>query len=345
MKKILLIKITSMGDLIQMLPALTDASKAIPGIRFDWLVEDSFKEIPCLHPSIDKIIPLPYRRWKKNIKKALCSGEIPVFLKQLRSQSYDMVIDAQSNLKSAVVSLLAKGKRYGVDRRSVREYGAQFAYNETIYINRQQNHSDRLRQMFATFLDYPLPQTPADYGISPQFLPVVNFHIPEKFVFITAIASVANKLWPEPFWQEVIQDLLRLGYEVMMPWWSQEEKARVLRLQNQDPRIHILPPLSLEQKASVLARATAAISLDTGLAHLAAALNIPNVCLYGPGDFRSCGTIGHQQVHISANSPACTPCGSTRCTYSGVTRYHPACMASISPKQVWAAFQGLCLKE
>ncbi|MCX7089929.1 MAG: lipopolysaccharide heptosyltransferase I [Legionellales bacterium] len=345
MKKILLVKITSMGDLIQMLPALTDASNAIPGIRFDWLVEDSFKEIPCLHPSIDKIIPLPYRRWKKNIKQALRSGEIPVFLKQLRSHSYDMVIDAQSNLKSAVVSLLAKGRRYGVDGRSVREYGAQFAYNETIYINRQQNHSERLRQMFATFLDYPLPQTPADYGISPQLLAEVDFHIPEKFVFITAIASVANKLWPELFWQDVIQELVGLGYEVMMPWWSQEEKARVLRLQNQDPRIHILPALSLQQKASVLARATAAISLDTGLAHLAAALNIPNVCLYGPGDFHSCGTIGHQQVHISANSPACAPCGSTRCTYTGETPYHPACMASISPKQVLAAFQGLCLKD
>lgn len=341
MKKVLLIKITSMGDLIQMLPALTDASHAVPGIRFDWVAEDSFKEIPSLHPSIDKVIALPYRRWKKNIKQAIQTGEAGAFLKQLRGESYDMVIDAQSNLKSAMVSLLAKGKRYGLDGRSVREYGAQFAYHKTISIDRGQNHTDRLRQMMAAFLNYPLPQTPADYGIRLDLLPELDFHLPEKFVFITQIASVTNKLWPEHCWQEVITDVVRAGYDVVLPWWSPTEKERALRLQHQDPRIHLLPSLTLRQKASVLARATAAISLDTGLAHMAAALNIPNVCLYGPGDYKTCGTVGYKQVHIAAQSPACSPCERTRCTYTGPTPYQPACMASIQPQQVLAAFHAL----
>ncbi|MBP6918816.1 MAG: lipopolysaccharide heptosyltransferase I [Legionellaceae bacterium] len=341
MKKILLIKMTSMGDLIQLLPALTDATNAIPGIRFDWVTEDSFKDIPNLHPSIDKIIPLPSRRWKKNLLSTLQSGEIQAFIQQLRGQNYDMVIDAQSNLKSAVVSLFAKGQRFGLDKRSVREYGAQFAYHKTFAVNRQQNHAQRLRQLFALCLGYPVPQTPANYGIEKKLLPELDFYIPEKFVFITPIASVANKLWPEPFWQEIIHKVVQLGYEVFLPWWSPEEKERVLRLQNQHPKVHLLPTLNLRQKASVIARAAAAISLDTGLAHLAAALDIPNVCLYGPGDFKLCGTVGYKQIHVSANSPDCAPCRSQRCTYQGATKYQPACMASISPQQVLAAFHAL----
>lgn len=330
-----------MGDLIQMLPAITDASHAIPGLRFDWLVEDSFKEIPSLHPSIDKIIPIPIRRWKKNKWQAFKSGEIATFIKLLRDQSYDMVIDMQSNLKSAIISLFVKGKKYGVDKHSVREYGAHWAYHKTIFVSRQQNQVQRLRQILSQFLNYSLPQSEANYGILNSSLPTVDFHIPEKFVFITAIASVTNKLWPEVYWQEVINSIVNSGYEVVIPWWSQEEKERGLRLQNQNPKIHLLPPLNLSQKASVLAHATAAISLDTGLAHLAAALNIPNVCLYGPGNFNSCGTIGYKQVHLAAKNPACAPCESQRCTYTGNSTYFPACMASISPTQVLHAFYAI----
>ena len=343
MKKILLIKMSSMGDLIQTLPALTDATRAIPGIRFDWVTEDSFKDIPNLHPSIDQIISFPSRRWKRNIKQALRSGEIQACIKQLRGHSYDMIIDAQSNLKSAVVSLLAKGKRYGLDKHSVREYGAHWAYHKTCSVNRHQNHVDRLRQLFALCLGYPLPQTPAEYGIEKTWLPQLDFYIPEKFVFITPIASVANKLWPEPFWQETIREVLASGYDVFLPWWSAEEKERVLRLQNRHPNVHLLPPLNLLQKAAVIAQASAAISLDTGLAHLAAALNIPNICLYGPGDFKACGTVGEQQIHLAANHPPCTPCRSQRCTYQGATPYQPACMASISSNDVITAFQELVI--
>lgn len=343
MKKILLIKMSSMGDLIQMFPALTDATQALPGIRFDWVTEDSFKDIPNLHPSVDQIIPLPLRRWKKNIKLALRSGEIQNCMKQLRGHSYDMIIDAQSNLKSAVVSLLAKGKRFGLDKHSVREYGAQWVYHQTFAVNRQQNHVDRLRQLFALCLGYPLPQTPANYGIEKTRLPELDFYIPEKFLFITPIASVANKLWPEPFWQETIREVVQSGYEVFLPWWSPEEKARALRLQNQHPKVHLLPTLNLLQKAAVIAHASAAISLDTGLAHLAAALNIPNICLYGPGDFKACGTVGEQQIHIRATNPPCAPCRSQRCTYQGATPYQPACMASINPKEVLTAFRELVI--
>ena len=123
------------------------------------MVDEAFEEIPSIHPSINKIIPIPLRRWKKNKWQALRSGEMTAFVKLLRQQSYDMVIDMQSNLKSAILGLFAKGKRFGLDKRSVHEFGAQFTYHKTIFVNPQQNHVHRLRQILATFLNYTLPNT------------------------------------------------------------------------------------------------------------------------------------------------------------------------------------------
>lgn len=338
---ILLIKITSMGDLIQMLPALTDAAKAIPGLQLDWVAEESFVEIPKLHPAVRQIIPLPYRRWKKNIKQPITSGEVTHFLKTLRHQSYDMVIDAQSNLKSAFVTRLARGIKYGLDKKSVAEFGAQWAYRKKISISRDQNHAERMRQLMAMFLNYPMPTEIADYGINTHLLPNVDFPLPERFIFITAISSSKDRLWPEPYWQEVMQSILQAGYEVVLPSWSLEEQARVQRLKNNDPRVHLLPSLTLMEKAWVLSQAKGAISLDTGLSHMAAAVNVPNISLYGPTNAKLTGAVGKQQIHISATAPPCSPCLRTNCHYKGPARYTTACLESITPKQVWDAFRRL----
>lgn len=341
MKRILIVKITSMGDLVQLLPAITDAANAIPGIRFDWLVDESFKAVPNLHPAIDKLIQIPYRRWKKNIIQSITSGEVRQFLKNLRSQQYDMVIDAQSNLKSAFVTMFTKGTRYGLDSKSVREYGAHWAYQKKISVNRDQNHAKRMRELMANFLEYPEPVTAADYGVDQTRLPIPDFELPEKFVFVTAISSSKDRLWPEPFWQEVLDDIVVAGYDIVLPWWSAEEKARILRLKNNNARIHMIPPLDLTEKASILAKAVAAISIDTGLAHMAAALNIPNVTLYGPTSAKLTGAYGEEQVHLSASGPACSPCLRTKCRYQGESQFKPACLETITPRQVLSAFYKL----
>lgn len=335
MKKILLVKITSMGDLIQMLPALTDAQEAIPGIQFDWLCEDSFQDIPALHPSIRKIIALPYRRWKKNIREAIRSGEIKQFLKSLRAEKYDMIIDAQSNIKSALFALLAKGPHLGLDRTSVREFGAHFFYRKTISIDRNQNHTLRMRELLAKFLNYPLPPSPYNYGIPSSYLEKVDIPLPSRFIFLTVIASMQYKLWPEENWEKIIRFLLQQGFDIVMPWWSQAEKERVTRLQNNHPKVHLLPPLNLKQKAYVLSQAKGAVSLDTGLAHMAVALNIPNICLYGPNDARFCGTMGANQQHLTATSPDCVPCNKSRCRFiEEQSHTYAPCMVNIQAEAV-----------
>lgn len=335
MKRVLIVKITSMGDLIQFLPALTDATQAHPDIQFDWVADESFTDIPKLHPAIANVISLPYRRWKKNLKQAWFSKEISNFIKQLRRVQYDSVIDAQSNLKSGVVTLLTRGVKYGLDASSVREKGAQFAYHHRLKIDRKQNHAHRMRQLMAKSLNYPLPETPENYGIVLNTLPILNFSLPERFIVLTAIASRSEKLWPESYWQRLITMILPLGYDIVLPWYSDEEKSRALRLKAADPRVHLLPPaLSLLEKASVLAKASASVSVDTGLAHMAAALNIPTIGLYGPNDPLLTGTAGPSQIHLAAKNPPCAPCVRMRCTYTGPSQHKPACMESILPEVV-----------
>lgn len=330
-----------MGDLIQMLPALTDAARAIPGVQFDWVVEESFKEIPSLHPNVNQIITLSYRRWKKDILSCIQNGEASHFLRQLRQHTYEMVIDTQSNLKSAFVTLLAKGIRHGLDRKSVHENGANLAYQKKFYVNPSQNHTHRMREMLAIILGYEQCTTVADYGIVKEQLPLLDFPLPDKFIFMTPITSRKEKLWPAPFWQKVIQEVLSGGYEIILPWGNHEERDRSIQLKNNNPLIHVLPSLDLSQKARVLSKATASISLDTGLAHMAAALDIPNVCLYGPTDPHLVGTIGKKQIHLTANGPACAPCLKTKCSYQGTSQYKPACLETITPQRVLDAFYRL----
>ncbi len=337
MKKILIVKMTSMGDLIQTFPALTDASNAIPGLQFDWLADESFQEIPRLHKAVDKVISVPFRRWKKNLGKSIFSLEFKHFLSNLRSERYDMVIDAQSNLKSALISLLTKGKRYGLDKSSVREYGAHWVYHHKSTVKRDQNHSLRIRKLLSQVLGYELQESSIDYGINHSILrelAPLPFSLPEKYIFVTAISSSNARLWPEPYWKAVFDTIEAFGLEIVLPWWSDEEKERVLRLKGNSHRIHALPHLNLTQKALVLSKAEAAISLDTGLAHMAAALDVPNISLYGPTNAKFTGTYGSKQVHVVANSPHCSPCLKNICTFEGESLYKPACLASITPQAV-----------
>ena len=119
--RVLLIKTSSLGDVIHALPALTDAARAIPGIKFDWVVEEGFAEIPTWHPAVGKVIPVAIRRWRKNLWQTIKSGEWRRFKQSVRSTKYDLVIDAQGLFKSALPAMLAHGPRAGLDRASARE--------------------------------------------------------------------------------------------------------------------------------------------------------------------------------------------------------------------------------
>jgi len=300
--RVLIVKISSRGDIIHTLPAVTDAAKAIANIQFDWVAEEAFTEIPRCHQHIDKVIPIALRNWRKQLWQTAKSGEVKQFYKKLRSQRYDFVLDAQGSIKSAVITRLSCGYRLGMDKNSVREKPAYLAYQRSFSVSRQQHAIIRLRQLFAKALNYALPTTGPDYGLNKESLILPKIALAKNYLIFVPNASRSAKCWSDKSWSLLLEKMAKRGVNVFIPWGSEQEREKVVRLIKGYPLAHILPYLNLNEMAAVVSNAKAIVSVDTGLSHLAAALGIPTMVLYGPTNPSLIGTIGPSQLHIKVQA-------------------------------------------
>lgn len=334
---ILIVRLTSMGDLIHALPAVTDAVKAHPELHIDWVTDEVFASIPTLHPRIEQVLTTATRRWKKNKIQALTNGEVISSIKALRSKKYDLIIDAQGNLKSAVVTALARGQRYGMDKNSVREKFADLVYHKKFNIPQEQHAILRIRQLFAQALNYPLPASSPDYGIDKSRLPKLSFELPKPYLVFIHATTWDTKHWPESYWEELIKIAAQAGYHIALPWGSAKEQERAQRLAKASDQAFVLPRLSIPEQATMIAGAAGAVCVDTGLGHLTAALNVPAVHLYGPTDPALIGATGEHQVHLVAGAQ-CAPCYLQTCKWSK----EPACfLKELKAQPVWESLQQL----
>ncbi len=320
-----------MGDVIHALPALTDAAKAIPGISFDWVVEESFAEIPAWHANVAKTLPVAIRRWRKNILKTMRSGEWHEFKQVLKVNDYDCVIDAQGLVKSAwltrYISDESRRKVYGLDKDSAREPLASLFYDHKIPVPKTQHAVERVRQLFAAALDYDIKGKDCDYGIDPSRLPKVDAS--DYLVFLHG-TTWPTKHWPEPYWVELAQQAKEAGMQVYLPWGNDVEWKRAERIADENDNVKVLPKLNLNHLAGYLFKARGIVSVDTGLAHLAAALGTPNVTLYGPTDPLLVGTYGDNQMHLESKSYP-------RDKEPGDKAVEPKIFAPLKPGIVWQA--------
>ncbi|MBZ6386305.1 MULTISPECIES: lipopolysaccharide heptosyltransferase RfaC [Pantoea] len=292
---VLIVKTSSMGDVLHTLPALTDAMQAIPGIRFDWVVEENFAQIPSWHPAVDKVLPVAIRRWRKHWFGSQQREERVRFKRDLQSRQYDVVIDAQGLIKSAaLVTRLARGVKHGQDSRSAREPFASWWYDQRHEIDKKQHAVERTRELFAKSLGYEKPQTQGDYAIAAHFLRDEPQNIAPYLVFLHATTR-DNKHWPESHWRELIGLLQPVGLRIKLPWGAEHEHQRAQRLAEGFDYVEVLPKLTLEAIARELVGARAVVSVDTGLSHLTAALDRPNITLYGPTDPGLIGGYGQNQ--------------------------------------------------
>ncbi len=338
--RILIVKTSSLGDIIHTLPALTDAKNAFPDIVFDWVVEENFAAIPAWHVTVKKIIPVAWRRWRKNLFSMATIKEILSFRKNLRAEKYDLVIDAQGLVKSAIFSRLARGVHCGLDWSSAREKYAALFYQRTCEVLFQQHAVVRARSLFSQLLKYPLSDSLPDYGIAKkQFMQ--SDALPEKYLVFFHGTTWPTKHWPEEYWIELVGLAFLAGYPVKLPWGNAEEKARAERIAAVCANAEILPPLDIPGIAAVLANAHAVVSVDTGLGHLAAALDIPGVSLYGPTNPEFTGAMGKSQLHLKVNFP-CAPCLSKVCHYNGASApLKPECFFTLLPSHVWSSLENL----
>jgi heptosyltransferase-1 len=338
--RVLLVKLTSMGDLIHALPALTDAMQAIPGITFDWVIEKNFSEVASWHPAVKTLIPTSHRVWRKQLRASFKNGEIQLFLKNLRKESYDLIIDGQASLKSAVITLLARGKRFGLDKFSARERFASLAYQQSCYVDKDLHAIQRLRLLFSYALGYTHPKTPVDYGIANYPFKDFNYKVQQPYIVLVHNASWQSKLWPEAYCRKLIILAAKEGIQVLLPWGNLAEKNRALQISANQSNAHVLPFCQLSEHAYLLKNSLGAICCDTGLSHLAAALNVPAVTLYGPTSPKLIGTQGLSQTHL-VTPHSCATCYKTECNFEAERHTDSVCLSQLKPEMVWASFKAL----
>lgn len=348
--RVLIIKTSSLGDVIHALPALTDAAHAIPGIRFDWVVEEGFAEIPSWHPAVDQVIPVAIRRWRKNVWQTIKSGEWKAFKQRVRERKYDLVIDAQGLVKSAWLTRYVKAPVAGLDRYSAREGLASRFYDRRLSVAVGQHAVERVRQLFAMALAYDLPEGIGNYGLDLERL-----QLPPAAPYVVFLHGTtwATKHWPEAYWRELAERLGRSRLQVCLPWGNQAEKDRAERIAQGLNNCQVLPRLNLAGVARVLAAAKACVAVDTGLGHLAAALDVPTISLFGPTNPGLTGAYGRVQVHQASDFP-CAPCLQKKCTYKpsaddlrrfDLKREWPLCFTRLNPEHVASRLSALLLAE
>jgi heptosyltransferase-1 len=332
--RVLIVRLSSMGDLVQTLPALTDASRAIPGIIFDWVADESFAQVPAWHKNVEMVVPTAFRRWRRNWSEAFRSGEPQAFLKQIRGRKYDLIVDLQCELKSALASRLARGVRCGYDSRAVHEWGAQFAYQKKYFVSKDKHSIQRMRRLLAEALGYEYAENEIDYGIDRTRLGPIPLALPENYFVFIHSTSWTSKCWPEFYWQDLTRKAIKAGFSVVLPWGDQAERERALRIADNQTQAIVLPQLSITEKAAIINGAQATVGLDTGLSHIAAALDVPSITIYGATNPLLVGAMGKHQLHF-ASAFECVGCHDVKCTYPGAAEFKPACLVEITPDSVW----------
>ena len=311
MQRILLVKTTSLGDVIHCLPALTDIAALYPQATLEWVVEETYVDVVRLHPAVRRVIPVAVRRWRKNLFKPETRMEIAAFRGALCPEGYDVVIDAQGLAKSALLTRAARGQRHGLDRASAREWIASFAYHHAHAVPWTLDAIARNRKLVGDALGY-VPLGAPDFGINAApagfaWLP------PAPYCVCLTGTTDAAKLWPEERWGVLGKQLAEAGWHCVLPAGTEGEQKRAERIAAEigvfadgTAAAVVAPASSLADLAGVIAGAGLAVGVDTGLTHLAAALGRPTVGIYCGTSPGATGVTGKRACNVGdvAKTPA-----------------------------------------
>jgi len=278
MLKLLIVKTSSLGDVIHNLPIISDIHAHYPNVQIDWLVEESFADIPNLHPAVNQVITVAMRRWRKALFTCGTWQEIKRVKKQISATQYDVVLDTQGLLKSGLMASLANGIKHGYSKNSIREPLASYFYDVKHEVSRAQHAVARNRALAAKALDFTLPHSAPDYGITAKAIAPVTLN--QDFIIGLHGTSRDSKLWPTQHWVSLGNVLESQKLSLALPWASDAELARAQHIASQLKNAIVLPKSTIAELASIICQAKAAIGVDTGLSHLAAALNIPTIAIY-----------------------------------------------------------------
>jgi heptosyltransferase-1 len=315
--RILVVKLSSFGDVIHAMPALSDLAALHPEIEIDWLVEEGFASIAALHPAVSRIFTVSDRRlrWPPSRWPALFAARRGLRT-ELRGRRYDFVIDLQGLGKSVLAARLAGAPIAGYDARSIREPAASRLYKLTFQVPRDLHAVERNRRLLAAAFAYDVPPGRGSFGLKKG--EQTNAGLPARYAILIHSASWPSKLWPEREWLRLVHHLADRGLPAVLPWGNDEERARAERIASAGNAIVLPERLGGAELAAAIGGATCAIGLDSGLMHLATALGVPGIWLFGPTDPGLTGPYGEAQTVIQSTNPA-APCRTRDCAHAAAT--------------------------
>ena len=329
--RILIIKMSSMGDILHTLPALSDLKRAMPQACCDWLLEEGFAGLLQNHAFINTIIPVHLRRFKGRLLQYRRSNYYQQTAHALADNHYDVIIDAQGLLKSAYFARLVSGQRCGYDWRSAREPLASLCYQRKISCDTGLHAITRSRELFAKSLGYQYDPQSIHYGLAQK-----DSSTHSNTVVLIPGASWKNKTWPLLHWQSLATQLAQKGYNIKVAWGSEAEKQQAQQIARQ-ANTEVLPWLDLQGMQEVLSKACAYVGVETGFSHMAAALDLPGVCLLGPTGEARHAPLGRMQISLRADID-CHPCYNRTCR---VSAEQAPCLEKIQPNTVLEALRGV----
>jgi heptosyltransferase-1 len=275
MAEILFIKTSSLGDVIHHMPALTEARKHRPDAHFTWAVEEAYAPLLRMHEAPPDVIAIGARRWRRSFINPATWDEAKSFAEKLRMRRYDAIIDTQGLLKSAVIARIAQGLRHGYDRKSIREPAASRLYNIRHEVPRELHAIERNRRLTGLVLGYT-PSGAPHYGLDRARIASPG----DRYgIFLHATAR-PEKEWPQADWIALGQELADTGCRIVLPWGEASEETRSRMIAASLPGSEVPGRRPLDDVARLIAGAAFVVGVDTGLVHLAAAMQVPLVAIF-----------------------------------------------------------------
>lgn len=289
--KILLVRLSSMGDLVHTLPAVEDLARMRPEIELHWLCEAAFAPIAALHPFVRKVHTLAWRQWRKKPFSRATRKHLGCLKHTLRAENYDRVLDTQGLIKSAFFARMAGAPVAGFDGRSARESQAAFFYADKYFVAKNQAAILRNRALCAAWGGYSFDTEKVDFGIFPAKRLREDFpEFPENYDIALTATSRDDKLWDTDYWRTLLQKMHRhSGRKIFLPHGSAAECSRAQNIAKGLDFVEVAPAVSLEKMAQILAHSRSVVGVDTGLLHLANAFCRPTVGIFTATDPQKTG--------------------------------------------------------
>jgi heptosyltransferase-1 len=281
---ILIVKLSSLGDVVHTLPAVQDIARALPNAEIDWVVERGFAPLVRRCEGVRRVIPSEIRRWRRALLASSTRSQWAEFRTVLREEAYDAVIDLQGLTKSAIVSRVAQlapdGRRYAMANQTDGagyEAPTRWLADVAVAVEPRIHAVMRSRELCARAFGYPIPHD-LRYGLQANADENVRG---KRCIALIHGTSRADKGWPEPRWIEFGRRLAQQGFTLGLPHGSDEELARSERIASSiGPSAEVWPRLALDALVDRMAACEGAVGVDSGLSHIAVALDLPHVQVY-----------------------------------------------------------------